>query len=191
MLDSVVWIPTQHFRSSLLVWFRLVWFGLAWFGLARLGLVWPGLVWLGLVWFGDFGQHLFSSSKRKDSWNIFWISEGRGSLKSLNASFSVSEFHSFQRVFFGCTFWNNSWFKTENHGVLPSFKFFRRFFGVLGTFFGGPWRFPKRFGVAFAIWKVWTLDGEGKAFLKTESALVQVHGHPKSPGSVQVVTVFF
>ena len=36
-------------------------------------------------------------------------------------------------------------------------------------------------GVAFAFWKVWTLDGEGKAFLKTESALVQVHGTPKKP----------
>ena len=41
-------------------------------------------------------------------------------------------------------------------------------------------------GVAFAIWKVWTLDGEGKAFLKTESALVQVH-RSKKP----VVTGFF
>lgn len=42
-------------------------------------------------------------------------------------------------------------------------------------------------GVAFAFWKVWTLDGGGKAFLKTESALVQVHGTPKKP----VVTVVF
>ena len=114
-----------------LVWFGLVWFGLfvclfvgllvcwfvgllvCWLGLAWLGLVWLGLVWFGLAWFGlvwfdflmtDFGQHLFSSSTRKDSCSIFGISEGRGSLKSLNASFSVSEFHSFQRVFFGCTF---------------------------------------------------------------------------------------
>lgn len=193
MLDSVVWIPTQHFRSSLLVWFRLVWFGLAWFGLVWLGLAWFGLAWFGLAWFGlvtlDNTSFLLQNERIPET-----FFEYLRDVEAWSHWMPASQFQSFtvfNVFFFGCTFWNNSWFKTENHGVLPSFKFFRRFFGVLGTFFGGPWRFPKRFGVAFAIWKVWTLDGEGKAFLKTESALVQVHGHPKSPGSVQVVTVFF
>ena len=71
----VSWFGLVCWLVGLLVcWFvglLVCWLGLAWLGLAWLGLVWFGLAWLGLVWFvflkTDFGQHLFSSSKRKDS----------------------------------------------------------------------------------------------------------------------------